>query len=41
MKKLKYSETQIVGRGRDAGGPAPPAQIRTGGITAYGSYLRS
>ncbi len=27
------------GRGRDAGDPAPPAQIRTCGIPAYGSYL--
>jgi hypothetical protein len=26
-------------RGRDAGCPAPPAQIRTCGITASGSYL--
>ena len=26
-------------RGRDAGYPAPPAQIRTGSIAAYGSYL--
>jgi hypothetical protein len=25
-------------RGRDAGHPAPPAQIRTCGTTAYGSY---
>lgn len=29
------------GRGRNAGRPAPPAQIRTCGITAYGSCLRS
>jgi hypothetical protein len=27
------------GRGRDASCPAPPAQIRTCGIPAYGSYL--
>jgi hypothetical protein len=27
------------GRGRDAGYPAPPAQIRTCRIPAYGSYL--
>ncbi len=27
------------GRGRDAGYPAPPAQIRTGPIKASGSYL--
>jgi hypothetical protein len=26
-------------RGRDAGYPAPPAQIRTGPIKASGSYL--
>jgi hypothetical protein len=26
-------------RGRNAGCPAPPAQIRTGAINAYGSYL--
>jgi len=29
------------GRGRDSSYPLPPAQIRTSGITAYGSYLRS
>ena len=28
-------------RGRDAGYPAPPAQIRTRGTTPYGSYRRS
>ena len=27
------------GRGRDTSYPAPPAQIRTGGFPAYGSYL--
>ena len=27
------------GRGRDIGCPIPPAQIPTGGITAWGSYL--
>ena len=27
-------------RGRDAGYPAPPAQIPASGITALGSYLR-
>ena len=27
------------GRGRDASCPTPPAQIRTCGIPAYGSYL--
>lgn len=31
----------FTGRGRDAGFPAPPAQIRTSGTTAYGSCLRS
>jgi hypothetical protein len=29
----------MISRGRDAGRPAPPAQIRTSGIPAYGSYL--
>ena len=29
-----------AGRGRDRGYPLPPAQIRTCGITAYGSCLR-
>ncbi|MBS0660778.1 MAG: hypothetical protein JSR82_21375 [Verrucomicrobia bacterium] len=29
----------LSGRGRDAGFPAPPAQIPAGGITAPGSYL--
>ncbi len=29
------------GRGRDPGYPGPPARIRTGGITAYGSCLGS
>ncbi len=33
--------SRMMGRGRDAGCPAPPAQIRTRGITAYGSCLRS
>jgi hypothetical protein len=32
-------QPEIQGRGRDAGCPAPPAQIRTSGIPAYGSYL--
>lgn len=35
------AEDGRYGRGRDAGCPAPPAQIRTSGITAYGSCLRS
>jgi len=30
---------KVNGRGRDAGSPAPPAQIRTCGIPGYGSYL--
>ena len=29
----------VIRRGRNAGCPAPPAQIRTSGIPAYGSYL--
>jgi hypothetical protein len=29
----------LDGRGRNAAYPAPPAQIRTCRITAYGSYL--
>ncbi len=34
------SSPPFVGdRGRDAGYPAPPAQIRTCPIKAYGSYL--
>ena len=28
-----------LSRGRNAGHPAPPAQIRTGATNAYGSYL--
>ena len=35
------SDHRPVGRGRDSSYPPPPAQIRTSGITAYGSYLRS
>jgi hypothetical protein len=43
-KKSVVSEARLAanranGRGRDAGCPTPPAQIRTGGIPAYGSYL--
>ena len=33
------SQVILTSRGRNADYPAPPAQIRTGGITAYGSYL--
>lgn len=29
----------LLGRGRTPGCPGAPAQIRTGGITAYGSYF--
>ena len=29
----------FASRGRDSGRPLPPAQIRTGGFPAYGSYL--
>ena len=32
--------TLFASRGRDADHSTPPAQIRTGGTTAYGSYLR-
>jgi hypothetical protein len=35
----KRHDDFMVSRGRDAGCPAPPAQIRTSGIPAYGSYL--
>ncbi len=31
----------IFGRGRNAGYPAPPAQIRTCATNAYGSYIES
>ena len=31
----------LAGRGRNSSYPLPPAQIRTSGITAYGSYLKS
>ncbi len=42
--KLDASERAVstkgrFSRGRDGGCPSPPAQIRTCGITAYGSYL--
>ncbi len=39
-RKYGVSDASI-GRGRDAGFPAPPAQIRTCGATAYGSCLGS
>ena len=34
-----YLNPSVGDRGRDAGCPAPPAQIRTCPIKAYGSYL--
>ena len=34
-----WHNQQIGGRGRDGPYGPPPAQIRTGGITAYGSYV--
>jgi|GEM_PF-3955438 len=36
---LKLREQNRKGCGRDSGCPLPPAQIRTCGTTAYGSYL--
>ena len=39
ISKLNHHFGEINGRGRDIGFPMPPAQIRTCGITAYGSYL--
>jgi hypothetical protein len=41
IEALSALKRLLRGRGRDAGCPAPPAQIRTRGITAYGSCLRS
>ena len=38
LRWLDPSYTRGCCRGRDAGYPAPPAQIRTSGATAYGSY---
>ena len=32
-------KSEETGRGRDSGRPLPPAQIRTSGFPAYGSYL--
>jgi len=34
-------QLQAEGRGRNAGYPAPPAQIRTCATNAYGSYIES
>jgi len=39
-KKIPLLNQLRHGRGRNAGCPAPPAQIRTCGTTAYGSCLR-
>jgi hypothetical protein len=33
------ANTKLSSRGRDSGRPLPPAQIRTSGFPAYGSYL--
>jgi hypothetical protein len=33
------ARVKIASRGRDSGRPLPPAQIRTSGFPAYGSYL--
>ena len=38
VSELQLAANRLNGRGRDAGCPAPPAQIRTCGIPAYGSY---
>jgi len=37
--KKQLAANRLNGRGRDVSYPAPPAQIRTCGIPAYGSYL--
>jgi len=36
---LQPPDALQTGRGKDGNCWPPPAQIRTGGITAYGSYL--
>jgi hypothetical protein len=38
ISEKQLAANQANGRGRDAGFPAPPAQIRTCGIPAFGSY---
>ena|SRR3989442_1517083 len=38
---LNDGASTYFGCGRDDGCPPPPARIRTGGVTAYGSCLRS
>ena len=35
-----FGFSHVFSRGRNAGYPAPPAQIRTGSFPASGSYLR-
>ncbi|SMH67671.1 protein of unknown function [Acidithiobacillus ferrivorans] len=40
-RRTNLSIFLCLGRGRDSSYPPPPAQSRTSGITAYGSYLRS
>ena len=37
--EVTISRQATTGRGRDVGYPTPPAQIRTCGFPAYGSYL--
>lgn len=39
QQRLILNITRHIGRGRNTGFPVPPAQIRTCGTTAYGSYL--
>ena len=39
ISAAQLAANRANGRGRDASCPAPPAQIRTCGIPAYGSYL--
>ena len=38
--RIRQIIVELTRRGRDAGYPAPPAQIPASGITAQGSYLR-
>ena len=40
QRELFQSKRGFLGRGRDEPCGPPPAQIRTGGITAYGSCQR-
>jgi hypothetical protein len=40
LQRLRNGKPGVyLGRGRDVACATPPAQIRTSGITAYGSYL--